>query len=163
MITKDTNLSCLTVIYRIKEVMNNLGFSSANYKVTESDPYLPSSSPVFPLILVEADPVVSQPFELGSDNVKQPLFLIDVYAENNHQRDDISDAILEDIDNATIPLYNFNVRFPTAIGNYSGIPIIGSIVFERGLARNLGPDMGQTSNFIQHHKLIMITGSLIKT
>lgn len=158
---QDTQLTKYSVIYFIKDLLYNAGFSTADYRVTNSYPYTSTSVSVMPLVVVDSGPAVAVPYQLSSVNVNRYMFFIDVFAKSDSQRDDVSDIIFDSLKEERIPIYDFNTGFPTIIGNYTGITEIGSLEMEGNPSMlDIHPSIEEAINMFQHHKLIQIRGDL---
>lgn len=157
MIMQLPRLSNLCIVYKIKELMENtLGFSSANYIVRDRYPNEQSlkENSVWPLITVELIDLFGRDVELGSEAWPVYQVAIDVLANTDTQRDDITYILWKNLNNSINTLYNFNNAFPTIVGDYSGIPNYGSFDIIKLSYQNIEPEDGTVSNGEKHHSII---------
>lgn len=69
-----------------------------------------------PVVSVEALTMSRSPMELGSrDSLSSLSFNIDIFAENDGQRDDIQYLCVKFLNGQTIPIYNYNEGFPPVV------------------------------------------------
>jgi len=85
-------LAELVIIYKIKEVLENLGLSSDDYRVISGFPnkeFLTEEN-VWPTISVEVDSLFGTNVELGSNQWPAVGIVIDIFAKTSGQLDDLS-------------------------------------------------------------------------
>lgn len=87
------------------------GLFSSYSSVTVNDGY-PDGDLVLPAVVVEGQPIVLNPLEMGNRTSKRlRLWSIDVYATNKAMRDEFTSYILDNIEDGII-VYDYDEGFP---------------------------------------------------
>jgi len=135
-------LGDLNLIYLIKEIMEDNGFTNGSYDVL--DGYLSASdfnkSQILPTVTVEIDYLYGRDVELGSKQWPSLAVSIDVFAKTDTQRDDIAYILWTNLNETGHNLYDFNSAFPSAVGDYSGISSIGTYSIDQLTISYLEPE-----------------------
>lgn len=149
-------LADLTAIYKVKDIMNEAGYSETQYSVIDGYPNFVDldTEIAFPIITVELDNVFGRNVELGSKQWPAFRISIDVFARSDAQRDDLSYMIWRALNETDFTFYDFNSGFPTAIGNYTGIDTIGTIYFDKMTIAVLSPGDFTSTEGEKHHALV---------
>lgn len=148
-------LAELVIIYKIKEVLENLGLSSDDYRVISGFPnkeFLTEEN-VWPTISVEVDSLFGTNVELGSNQWPAVGIVIDIFAKTSGQLDDLSMELWEELNENSYTLYNFNSSFPSVVGDYSGIPSLGSFSVNDFTYNNLPPESFNSIDGMRYHGL----------
>lgn len=75
----------------------------------------PDATMTLPTVSIEAQPIVGLPFELGNRiSLKQRFWIVDAFAQNKAQRDEIAGLIIDSIEYG-IPVYNYDQGFPPGV------------------------------------------------
>jgi hypothetical protein len=126
-------LAVQSIFYKIKDILNDNGLTTEG-STRESTVLMKFpekinefSTIIKPLFVVKYEEGSNVPFEIGSDDCTQCTMMIDLYAKDDGQRDDLGYLIRKNFMNKVLTVYNFNVAFPTAIGDYTGIPTKGKM------------------------------------
>jgi len=146
----------MNVIYKIREIMENNGFTSGKYQVVDG---FPNESKlergmIWPTIAVEIQLVFGKDVELGSEQWPALQISIDVLAKTDSQRDDIAYLIWRTMNEEIYTFYDFNSGFPVAVGNYAGITTNGDWSLDNMTITNLTPPNKTTVDGLQHHAFI---------
>lgn len=88
-------------------------FTDATYiKIVDA---FPEELLTIPTVAVEGGPLMTRLFEIGnSDRVRSRQWIIDIFAKNKTQRDEIGYRIMNAI-KPGIPTYNYDEGFPPAV------------------------------------------------
>ncbi len=65
-----------------------------------------------PTVSIDALDMVDLPYELGSNNIFERFWAIDVFSTNKSQRDDFAYEISTHLKDQTIPVYDYDQGFP---------------------------------------------------
>lgn len=150
-------LANLCLVYKIKDLLeNNIGLSSANYQVRDGYPneQALNETIVWPLVSVEFTDLFGRDVELGSESWPVCQVAIDVFARTDTQRDDITYILWKELNDLSLVLYNFNSAFPTVVGDYTGIPSLGSFGVANMSYQNVIPEVNSPSLGERHHSII---------
>lgn len=144
------------VVYKIREIIESLGFSSGDYQVIDGFPNESDlqDDMIWPTITVELKFIYGKDVELGSEQWPAAQILIDVLAKTNSQRDDISYTIWRTMNEEIYSFYNFNSGFPVAVGDYTGINNVGNWTIDNMTVTILTPPDKTTIEGLKHHALI---------
>lgn len=147
-------LASLNLIYKIKEIMENNGF--ANYDVIEGYPNVLDENTAFtwPTIAIELDQFFGRDVEIGSNQWGGAKFTVDIFANTDSQRDDVSYIIWHSLNENYSILYDFNSGFPTVVGDYSGISTIGDWYTDKLTIFRIPPVVNSQVIGEKHHGLI---------
>lgn len=75
----------------------------------------PDATMTLPTISIEAEPIIGIPFELGNrKSLKQRFWIIDAFAQNKAQRDEIVGLIIDSIEDG-ISVYDYDQGFPPGV------------------------------------------------
>lgn len=112
-----------------------------------------------PTVSVEWEDIEGVNFELGNrKTLKERVWYIDVFAVNKSQRDDFVYKIYNDLDDG-VPVYNFNLGFPTENqAPYTYPTHIGTLVPRTRRIRNLHyqDDPNSDTNEILYFRAVVI-------
>lgn len=149
-------LADLNLNYKLREILEDNGFTSSQYQVIDSYPNNIDwdASQVWPTVSVTIEGFFGRDVELGSGQWTTLHFAIDVFAKNDSQRDDLTYTIWKQLNEKSFTFYDFNSGFPTTVGDYSGITTIGDYNIEN-LTSIVIPPPAQT-NIVgeRHHALL---------
>lgn len=137
------------------EILEANGFTTGKYQVVNAYPNT-SNVTIFPTIAVDKIGTYKKPVEIGGKNHTVVNVTIDVFANSDGQRDDLSDLIQESLDSRVFTLYDFTNQFPVAVGNYSGIPSIGDMYISRVTVVNIQPQDFSNIPAEKYHDMIMV-------
>ena len=113
-----TRLAKLALYYHLKD---SLSADSLDSMVSVREEYPDSVTGVNPpMIIMSVLPISFEGWELGGKNRLLFDVLLDIYAKNAGQRDDLSDIIQEYLDGAKITIGDYNQGFPPTV-----VPSIG--------------------------------------
>lgn len=150
----------MTLIYHLREVMENSGWGASDYSVIDSYPTNLDTITKFPSVTVQSNVGEGKPIEIGSQDALKLSWFIDIFAKGDGQRDDITFFIWDDLQDNQIVLYDFNTGFPPTTGDYSGISTLGKIHFDRVSFETIEPDEFSKTIAEKHHSMIIVSGYL---
>lgn len=151
----DTSLN-----YHLQELMQNNGWAVGNYEVKDAYPDNLEEITKFPVLTVQTITVDPRPIQLGYKSAMNVTWAIDIFGKTDGQRDDIAHLVWEDLNEANINIYDFNMGFPASIGDYTGIGTLGSVTFESVTMNIIEPDPTTKTVAEKHHALIVASGYL---
>lgn len=108
-----------------------------------------------PLIIVNNLAGNDFPVEIGSNDATRILVDVDLYADNDGQRDDLGYIIRKAFRNKSLAVYNFDDGFPASIGNYSGISTRGKMTILGTQYNNIDPLVYDVQD-LKHHQVIAL-------
>jgi len=114
-----------------------------------------------PAISIDHSSTGLTPFELGeSDSQTRRILVIDVFARDVPERDNITDYILKQIDRNDVILYDFNSGSPSesnAPYTFGGIPTLGLIEFvsDSWTFNTFDNPIGESKELFQHTATII--------
>jgi hypothetical protein len=124
---KLSNLVRMSLIYYLREVMEDNDYQNGKYEVINAYPQDVDKVNVFPTISVERINSTKIPYQISSKNQKQLIFSLDIFGQGNDQREDLVDILSDELEHKYIPIYNFNSGWPSAVGVYGAIPDLGDM------------------------------------
>lgn len=118
----------LNLVYKIQELMEDYGFQNGEYNVVDGYPNFADSrtSLIWPTISVEISGLWGRDVELGSGQWPAFQVAIDIFANTDSQRDEIAYMLWNNLNEENFTLYDFNIDFPSSVGDYSGISAYNS-------------------------------------
>lgn len=126
-------LSVQSLFYKIKDILNDNGITTegdsreSTVLMKFPEKINEFSTIIKPLFVVKYEDGSNIPFEIGSDDCTQCTIMIDLYAKDDGQRDDLGYLIRKNLMNKVLTVYDFNQGFPASIGNYTGIGTKGKM------------------------------------
>jgi len=151
-------LADASLIYHLRELMENSGWSSGEYTVMDAYPDNLDTITKFPALTVQTITGDPRPIQLGSKSALELTWAIDIFAKADGQRDDITQLVWDDLIESQIVLYDFNDGFPSVLGDYSGISSLGTVTFESITMNVVEPDTFTNTIAEKHHSLIVVSG-----
>ena len=98
----------LSVYYFIKTLYNDAPF----IKIVDD---FPENLLTIPTIAVEADTIITMPYEMGNrDRMQLRTWYFDFFTENKAQRDEYGYRLLNALEQP-IPVYDYDLGFPPAV------------------------------------------------
>lgn len=148
-------LAHLSIIYKIKEIIENNGWVSGNYRVIDGYPNESElrDTIIWPTVSVGVGRLFGRDIELGSESWPAFMLEVDVFAITDSQRDDLSFILWKELNDNIYNLYDFNSAFPTTLGDYTGIPILGNYGLQNLSITPLPPE-DSTLDGLNHHSVI---------
>jgi len=148
-------LAHLSIIYKIEEIIEANGWVSGNYRVVDG---YPSESElrdpiIWPTVSVGVGQLFGRDVELGSKVWPTFTIAIDVFAITDSQRDDLSYILWNELNENSYNLYDFNSAFPTILGDYTGIPVLGNYGVSKLTITPFDPE-DSTIEGLNHHSMI---------
>ena len=153
-------LADLNLNYKIKEIMENNGFQSGKYIVSDGYPNEQDlgTNKIWPTVSIEIDSLFGRDIELGSNQWPSFDVIIDIFAQTDSQRDDIAYLLWDSLNETYNNLYEFRSgTFPSAVGNYSGLTILGQYYLDNLTCNFVPPDLYNKSIGEQHHSILVGT------
>jgi len=149
-------LADLNLNYKVKEIMETIGYSTGEYSVVDGYPNNIDlrNSLTWPIVSIEIDNMFGRDVELGASQWPACQVSIDVFSKTDGERDDISYYIWDSLNENSYDLYDFNSAFPSAVGNYSGISSLGNWGVGNLSVHNLPPETESNVSGETHHSLI---------
>ncbi len=146
----------LNLNYKVREIIENNGYSSSQYRVIDGYPNSIdlTTDELWPTVSIEMDSLFGRDVEIGSEQWPGSQFSIDIFARTDSQRDDLTYLIWKELNESYYALYDFNVSFPTDVGDYSGIPSLGQWYIDNLTSINLNPPQGTIIEGEKHHALM---------
>lgn len=150
----------LSLIFYLREVMENNGWGVDDYSVIDSYPTNLDTITKFPSVTVQSNVGDPFPIELGNRSTLKITWAVDVFAKGDGQRDDITYVIWDDLLDSRVALYDFNTGFPPTTGDYTGISTLGAIIFDDIFFEVIDPVEFSETIAEKHHSLIVASGYL---
>jgi len=95
-----------SVVYWLKDLFSEYSFINIVEEYPEDGLQLPA-------IAVDMDTINLVPFELGSrDRLGIRTWFLDIYAKNKRQRNEMGYKIIEELEDVSIPINNYDEGFP---------------------------------------------------
>lgn len=162
MIAQIERLSVQSVMAYLEEILTDNGFvvqgslspSSPTATIMLSFPMSDDQKTIIkPLIIVSYVGGNNVPLQIGTDDVSRVQFIIDLYAKDDGQRDDVGYIIRKNFVNRRLPVYDFNTGFPSVVGDYSGISTKGKMIILSTSFFNPEPDIHEVANLSHHQEI----------
>jgi len=119
----------LSLVYKVRELMINNGYDDNVIDAYLNDVDIERIDS-WPTIAITRGRYTGEDFELGSYQHKAAYFTIDVFANSKTQRDDITELLYDNLNEANVTFYDFDVKFPTTVGDYTGITRLGEFYID---------------------------------
>jgi hypothetical protein len=144
------------LVYKVKEVMENNGFSSGYYDVKVGYPNERDLAEgyTWPTITVDIEYLFGRNVELGSDQWPGVQVALDVFANTKSQRDDVSYILWNDLNENYFTFYDFNSAFPSSVGDYSGMRASGEYYVKNLTVVHLAPPSDTVIEGEKHHSVL---------
>lgn len=143
---------------KIRELLSNFGFGVDRFDVIDSYPSIREEASTLkaPTVVVTTNTLFGKDIELGSSQWPNTTFALDVYAQTDGQRDDITYYLYNNLNDKLFTFYDFNDGFPdlTTAVSYSGITTFGDYYVEGVNAVAVAPPENSVWDGENHHQLI---------
>lgn len=106
-----------------------------------------------PLVIVNYLAGADTPKEIGSEDVTRANFIIDLYAIDDGQRDDLGYIIRKSLRNKVFSVYDFENGYPIAPNNYTGISTRGQMTIFGTSFFNEEPDIDEAEQTMHHQEI----------
>ena len=151
--------SIQSLFAKTQDLLYSEGFntnSGGNASIIMSYPQKEDQLPIIrPVIIVSSMIGFDSPIELGSNDGTEVLVIIDVIAKDDAQRDDLGYMLIKNLRNRVLPIYDFSTKFPSNIGDYTGINTVGKMTILGTSFSNIEPDINDIWA-LEHHQEIRV-------
>lgn len=139
----------------IRGVLESAGLNAADYEVIYS---YPNEDKIvkFPTISIEKNSVRYMGTELGGRDHAMVTVAVDVFGHSFGQADDISDIIQKYLNRNTLKLYDMSTKYPTSVGDYTGIPILGDMFVQKVFVTRLQVPEFVNIDAKRYHDLMIV-------
>jgi len=155
-----TRIADSHLFYKLIEIMEStpLGFARGDYTILDGFPNVTdlNTDQIWPTITVELDSMFGNDIELGSNAWPTFIFSVDVLANTDSQRDDISYELWEALNDGRFILHSFDTAYPDTSGavDYTRCSAVGTWGVGEVGYMNIHEDKNSTIKGLKHHSLL---------